>query len=139
VTLHQKPHPEQEIYHLSSGAGAETYRQLTDALANARGRMKPLYWPGLAGPFSSTVDWLAPRRDGIGHAAALLKVFLPYLMWNTVFDNRRVVAEMGRAPTPFSSYCYPLLRFSRQNAFRYPYQDWPENTPAHAPAGEHAR
>ena len=37
---------------------------------------------------------------------------MPYLVWDTVFDNSRVVAEMGRAPEPFSKYCYPLLRFS---------------------------
>jgi nucleoside-diphosphate-sugar epimerase len=139
VMLHQKAHPEHEIYHLSSGTGAETYRQLTDTLANARGRMKPLYWPGLEGPFRSVVDWLAPRRDGVGHAAALLKVFLPYLVWNTVFDNRRVVAEMGRLPAPFSSYCFPLLHFARENGFRYPYRDWPQGTSAHAAAGGLAR
>ncbi len=126
VTLHQKPHPEHEIYHLSSGTGAETYRQLTDALATARGGMKPLYWPGLEGPFRSVVGWMSHRRDTVGHAAALLKVFLPYLVWNTVFDNRRVVAELGRAPAPFSSYCFPLFRFARENRFKYPYLDWPE-------------
>ena len=70
--------------------------------------------------------WLARRRDSVGHAASLLKVFLPYLVWNTVFDNARVVAEMGRAPAPFSSYCFPLLRFARENHFRYPYREWPE-------------
>ena len=139
VTLHQKPHPDHEIYHLSSGTEAQTYRQLTDTLANARGRMKPLYWPGLAGPFRSVVDWLAPRRDDVGHAAALLKVFLPYLVWNTVFDNRRVVAEMGRSPEPFSSYCFPLLRFARENGFRYPYRDWPQDAPGRSAAGEPAR
>jgi thioester reductase-like protein len=139
VTLHQKPHPEHEIYHLSSGTRSETYRQLTDTLANARGGMKPLYWPGLAGPFHSVVARLAPRRDGVGHAAALLKVFLPYLEWNTVFDNRRVVAEMGRAPAPFSTYCFPLLRFARENRFRYPYRDWPDGAPSHVSIGEPAR
>ncbi len=49
-----------------------------------------------------------------------MKVFLPYLYWNVVFDNSRVVAEMGRAPAPFSKYCYPLLKFSRENHFEYP-------------------
>jgi hypothetical protein len=42
-----------------------------------------------------------------------------------VFDNSRVVAEMGRAPEPFSKYCYPLLRFSRDCHFSYPYREWP--------------
>jgi thioester reductase-like protein len=126
VTLHQKPRPEHEIYHLSSGEGSQTYRQLTQALAQARGIMPPLFWPGLEQPFGWVVDRLSHRRDNLGFGASLLKVFLPYLTWNTVFDNRRVVAEMGRAPAPFSSYSFPLLRFSRQNRFRYPYRSWPD-------------
>src|ERR1700746_2038427 len=32
VHLHQKAQPEHEIYHLSSGTGSETFRQLTAAL-----------------------------------------------------------------------------------------------------------
>ncbi len=64
------------------------------------------------------VNALAGRAGKIGGLATLLKVFLPYLVWNTVFDNSRVVAEMGRKPAPFSQYCYPLLRFSRENQFR---------------------
>src|SRR5712671_3475184 len=47
VLLHQKQNPAHEIYHLSSGTGAETFGQLTQALANAAGKMQPLYWPGL--------------------------------------------------------------------------------------------
>ena len=50
---------------------------------------------------------------------------MPYLVWDTVFDNSRVVAEMGRAPEPFPEYCYPLLRFSRDTHFSYPYKPWP--------------
>jgi len=126
IELHLKPNPEHEIYHLSSGTGSETFRQLTDVLANARGRMKPLFWPGLEAPFRSSVNWLSHRRDSIGFAASLLKVFLPYLVWNTVFDNTRVVAELGRAPDSFSSYCFPLFRFARDNRFHYPYRDWVE-------------
>jgi thioester reductase-like protein len=129
VTLHQKARPEYEIYHLSSGQASETYRRLTAALAEARGAMPPLFWPGLERPFTWVVDRLSRRRDGLGYGASLLKVFLPYLVWNTVFDNTRVVAEMGRAPAPFSSYCFPLLRFSRQNRFRYPYRAWPHSAP----------
>jgi thioester reductase-like protein len=125
VTLHQKPDPAHEIYHLSSGTGSETFGQLTQALANAAGKMQPMYWPGLEHKFSSVVNWLANYRSGIGRSASLLKVFMPYLVWDTVFDNSRVVAEMGRAPEPFSKYCYPLLKFSREHHFTYPYREWP--------------
>jgi thioester reductase-like protein len=125
VALHQKPDPMHEIYHLSSGTGAETFGQLTRVIAQASGKMEPLYWPELERPFSSVVNWLAGYRGEFGRSASLLKVFMPYLVWDTVFDNSRVVGEMGRAPESFSKYCYPLLRFSRDCRFAYPYQEWP--------------
>ncbi len=127
VTLHQRPNPEHEIYHLSSGVQSQTFRELTAALAEARGKMRPLFWPELQGPFRRIAERLSRRRDNLGYAASLLKVFLPYLLWNTVFDNTRVVTELGRSPAPFSSYCFPLFRFAKENRFRYPYREWPEN------------
>jgi thioester reductase-like protein len=133
VTLHQKARPEHEIYHLSSGENSETYRRLTQSLAAAGGRMPPVFWPGLERPFRWGVDRLSRRRDNVGYGASLLKVFLPYLTWNTVFDNARVATEMGRAPAAFSSYSFPLLRFARENRFRYPYLPWPDASPARSP------
>jgi thioester reductase-like protein len=125
VALHQKPNPAQEIYHLSSGTRSETFAQLTRALAESAGKMEPLFWPGLERNFSAAVNWLSNSRGPTGRSASLLKVFMPYLVWDTVFENSRVVAEMGRAPEPFSKYCYPLLRFSRDQHFSYPYRPWP--------------
>ena len=129
VTLHQKPKPDYDIYHLSSGAESQTFRELTDALSRAQHKRAPGYMPSLERPFSGLVERLARRRGNLGHGASLMKVFLPYLVWNTVFDNSRVVREMGREPAPFSQYSYALLKFSRENHFSYRYQDWP------APAG----
>jgi thioester reductase-like protein len=134
IALHRKAQPEHEIYHLSSGRRSETFREVTDTLSSARGKMKPLFWPGLEGPFRSTVSLLSRRRDSVGFAASLLKVFFPYLVWNTVFDNTRVVDELGCAPAPFSTYAFPLLRFARENRFRYPYRDWPEESSTTVPA-----
>ncbi len=125
AVLHQKDKPEHDTYHLSSGTGSESCKQITNALAQSSGKMKPIYAPWLAGPFTSIVNSLANRRGNIGHGAALMKVFLPYIYWNTVFDNSRVVNEMGGAPAPFTKYCFPLLKFSRENHFQYPYETWP--------------
>ncbi|HWX38747.1 MAG TPA: SDR family oxidoreductase [Candidatus Sulfotelmatobacter sp.] len=125
VALHQKPNPAHEIYHLSSGTGSETFAQVTRALAESAGKIEPLFWPGLERNFTSVVNWLSNSRGTAGRSASLLKVFMPYLVWDTVFDNSRVAAEMGRAPEPFSTYCYPLLRFSRDHHFSYPYLPWP--------------
>ena len=125
VTLHQKQSTGFETYHLSSGENSETFVQLTDALANAQGKRGPVFMPSLERPSSKMVEALAGRAGKIGGLATLLKVFLPYLVWNTVFDNRRVAAEMGRRPAAFSQYCYPLFRFARENNFAYKYRDLP--------------
>lgn len=126
VAIHQKAEPAHGIYHLSSGTGSQTYQELTDALAAAGGWRRPAYWPWMGRAFSRTVDWLSSRRGAVAHGASLLKVFWPYLDWNTVFDNSRIVAEMGELPAKFSSYAFPLLKFSRQNRFHYPAKPWPK-------------
>jgi thioester reductase-like protein len=125
TTLHLKERPEFDIYHLSSGRESQTFRELTDALASARGKRRPMFVPGFARPFSAVVDVLANRGGAVGYGASLMKVFLPYLLWNTVFDNTRVTGELGRKPVPFSRYSYPLLKFSSDNRFAYKYQEWP--------------
>ncbi|HEX6907844.1 MAG TPA: hypothetical protein VF154_14610, partial [Terriglobales bacterium] len=125
VTLHQKPKPDYDTYHLSSGVASQTFRELTTTLARAQHKRAPMYMPSLERPFTGAVQRLSRRRGKLGFGASLMKVFLPYLVWNTVFDNTRVVREMGRQPAPFSQYSYPLLKFSRDNHFSYRYQDWP--------------
>jgi thioester reductase-like protein len=126
VTIHQKEKPDHDIYHLSSGAGSQTFKVLTDALARAQGKSGPVYLPSLERPFTSVLNFLSNRRGtAIGYGASLLKVFIPYLVWNTVFDNARIVAETGQQPAPFSDYCYPLLKFSKEGHFTYAYEEWP--------------
>jgi thioester reductase-like protein len=132
AALHQKQKPEHEVYHLSSGVHSETFVELTEALAKAQGKRGPMFVPGLERPSAKMVDALAGRAGKIGGLARLLKVFLPYLVWNTVFDNTRVTAELGRQPAPFSQYCFPLLRFSRENNFEYKYRGWPTGTASDA-------
>jgi nucleoside-diphosphate-sugar epimerase len=125
ATLHQKDQPQYDTYHLSSGRQSQTFRELTTALAAAQNRRGPIYMPLLERPFAETVNWLANRKGAVGHGAALMKVFIPYLTWNTIFDNTRVVSELRRKPVPFSQYSYPLLKFSRENNFSYIYKPWP--------------
>ena len=129
-TLHMKTEPQHDTYHLSSGNGSQTFQELTQALAAEQNKRGPVFLPVLEKPFASVVNTLAKRKGPVGHGAALMKVFLPYLTWNTVFDNTRVMTEMGRKPAPFSQYSFPLLRFSREHNFEYPYQPWPESARA---------
>jgi thioester reductase-like protein len=125
ATLHQKDLPKYETYHLSSGRSSETFRELTAALAAARQKRRPVFLPFTEKPFSGSVNFLSSRKSPLGKGASLLKVFMPYLVWNTVFDNTRVTTELGRKPVPFSEYSFPLLKFSRENNFEYNYQPWP--------------
>jgi len=87
-----------------------------------------MFMPFLEKPFESVIDFLARRKSPVGHGAALMKVFMPYLVWNTVFDNTRATSELGRRPVPFSQYSFPLLKFSRESNFSYSYQGWPATT-----------
>ncbi len=129
VTIHQKEKPLHNIYHLSSGTGSQTFKELTDALSQARGKGGPVYLPTLEKPFTRVNNWLADNLRGnvIGSGATLLKVFIPYLVWNTVFDNTRITRETGQQPAAFSQYSYPLLQFSKAGNFTYPYKEWPKS------------
>ena len=106
---------------------ARRLADLADVVAGQRAqhRRGPVYVPRLQRPFSALVERLSRRRSNLGYGASLMRVFLPYLVWNTVFDNTRVVNETGRHPAPFSQYSFPLLKFSRENRFTYKYQEWP--------------
>jgi len=123
--LHQKDQPQYDTYHLSSGTSSQTFRQLTTALAAAQQKRAPMFLPFTEKPFTESVKFLSNRKGSLARSASLMKVFMPYLVWNTVFDNTRVTTELGRKPAPFSQYSFPLLKFSRENNFEYPYKPWP--------------
>jgi thioester reductase-like protein len=125
AALHVKERTQYDTYHLSSGRESQTFKQITESLAAAQGKRGPIYLPFMEKPFDRTVNLLCHRKGPIGNGAALMKVFMPYLTFNTVFDHARVTAELGRKPVPFSQYSYPLLKFSRETNFTYRYQPWP--------------
>ena len=125
ATLHMKANPQFSIYHLSSGTASQTFKELTTALAASQNKRGPIFMPGFEKPFTGAVNSLSNRKGSIAKGAALMKVFMPYLTWNTVFDNTRVITELGREPVPFSKYSYPLLKFSREGNFTFTYQEWP--------------
>jgi thioester reductase-like protein len=125
ATLHQKADPQCDTYHLSSGTDSQTFRELTTALAAVQNKSGPIFMPSLAKPFNGTVNWMSNRKGKIGYGGSLMKVFMPYLLWNTVFDNTRVTTELKRKPVPFSQYSFPLLKFSRESNFSYKFQEWP--------------
>src|SRR6266496_1366360 len=102
ATLHQKDQPMYDTYHLSSGTSSQTFRDLTTALASAQQKRKPVFLPFTEKPFAGSVNFLSNRKGPLGYGASLMKVFMPYLVWNTVFDNTRVTSELKKRPVPFS-------------------------------------
>ncbi|MCB9506950.1 MAG: SDR family oxidoreductase [Myxococcales bacterium] len=132
VKLHMADRPAHTSYNLSAGAASETYRTIVDAMMQAGHRRRPpLFAPRLQAPFERVIESLsnAPKGSPVALPASLFKVFLPYLTYDTVFDNSRVVEAMGEAPAPFSSYAYPLFRFASETGFKYPHRPWPEGVP----------
>ncbi|HLG21075.1 MAG TPA: SDR family oxidoreductase, partial [Bdellovibrionota bacterium] len=128
VTIHQKEKPKYDIYHLSSGTASLTYRQIVDALRDQGHPNRHLFLSVLSKPFDRTVGALAamPKAWGISQAASRMKVFLPYLTFNTIFENQRVKEELNEAPVLFSKYAFDLLQFAKRVRFSYPYRSWEE-------------
>src|SRR5258707_1933313 len=51
-TLHQKERPEHETYHLLSGGGPQTFREITKAPGAAQAKRAPGIWPVSERPVS---------------------------------------------------------------------------------------
>jgi thioester reductase-like protein len=126
AALHRRERPAHDTYHLAAGIHSPAYRDITRTLAAERRGREPVYVPALERPFASAVRVLSRRGPhALRRGAALLDAFLPYLVWNTVFDNARVVGEVGSPPAAFPAYCGALLRFARAHHFRYPAAPFP--------------
>ncbi|MCB9701601.1 MAG: SDR family oxidoreductase [Myxococcales bacterium] len=127
IAAHMRERPKYDAYNLSSGALSLTYREIVDHMERQGLGVRHVFAPRLEGTFSGAVNALmsTPRKWGVSLPASLMKVFLPYLTFNTVFDNSRVIDELGEAPRPFTDYALPLFRFASEGGFSYPYKPWP--------------
>lgn len=132
VELHQRERPAHGVYHLSAGEASESHATIMDALRLGGRPVRHVFVPALETPIGTAAGLLSrtPRRLGIARAAAMMNVFWPYIVFDTVFDNTRAVTELGEAPVPFSHYASALCDFAIANGFRYPYVPWPESTPS---------
>jgi nucleoside-diphosphate-sugar epimerase len=118
--LHLKEKLAHDIYHLSSGNSSETCRDVAQAMAETLGR-KARFAPWMIPGIKASADALASSKakNAATLVGSLVSVFLPYILWNTVFDNTRVTTEIGSSPTPFTRYCGPLYTWSKQQRFKY--------------------
>lgn len=125
--IHTKDAPAHDCYHLSAGTMSPTTREVGEALVRGTGRRPPRFVRPMEKPFAAIVDRLASGPRGkVSLMASLLKVFLPYVTNDVVFDNARVVAELGEAPVPFPEYCAELYAWAKSVRFAYPYVPLPD-------------
>ena len=127
--LHSKDRTNHEIYHLSGGVASPTGRQMRDALGK-----RFVFAPQLDRGFGRLVRLAdravrsrsAPKavRGAKGFTGAI-DVFWPYIRYDTVFDNRRAVEELGEAPVSFLEWGPSLLAWAAAHDFRYPHLPTP--------------
>lgn len=128
VEIHQRPAPKYDAYNLSAGDASPTYHEIMMGLLD-RGFGRPRrFIPALGEPCEMLAGLLmhTPRSWKVAYPASLMKVFFPYLLADTRYENRRVIEELGVIPRPFPSYAYEFLRYTEDHRFRYPYRPWPE-------------
>lgn len=126
ASLHLKTAPEHEIYHLSSGLASPTSEAIAKAMLKSAKRRGPVFLTPMEKPFAAVVDRLSSGPRGqLSLMASLLKVFLPYVTNDVVFDNTRVTEELRVSPVPFTEYCGPLYQWAKSVRFQYPYEPLP--------------
>lgn len=126
--LHLKDDTKWERYHLSSGTRSYcTPEQIGEALSAIGMRFRLM--PSASSAFEVGVRGLnrLPRSFKAQRVGALLKVFWPYITFDTLFDNTRVCTELGIEPTPFPDYCAGLFEFATGVGFKYPYVPLPQH------------
>jgi len=124
ATLHMRDHLPHSIYHLSSGKSSKTMGEIVEALATHLGRRPAKFLPELQGSFQTILRGLRalPGRNSVTRLGALLQVFLPYITYNTVFENERVCHDLGTSPVAFTEYCGRLYDYATSVDFSFPYQ-----------------
>lgn len=123
--LHVAASTRHGIYHLSSGTAAPTAQEIGAALADLGVTMRFAPWLGGSADKAFRAMNRLPRGNGLQAVGALMKVFWPYITYDTVFDNTRVTTEIGKMPTPFPAYVVPFYAWVKSHGFRYPYRPLP--------------
>lgn len=123
--IHTMKDPSFQIYHLSAGKDAPTAAEITHRMADDLGRRRPKFIPGAEASFERLIDTMngVKKRNMVSAIGALLKVFWPYISYDTVFDNTRAIADTGERPTVFTEYAADLYRFAKQVKYQYPYRE----------------
>ncbi len=119
--LHLEKKPAFERYHLAAGENAPRARDIADALRGTSLGLR--FAPRLAPGFGVLVRGMnrLPRGNAAQAIGALLKVFWPYIVYDTVFANHRATEALGRPPAPFPAYCAGLFEWATSRRYTYPH------------------
>lgn len=115
-----RPRLRHQCYHISAGeTGSITARRITEFLDGFYGRSEPIQlFP--QSEWTSAVKKRFVQTHDQRAAAMRLRPYLPFMNMNTVFDNRRLVAELAHAmphnPDPLSYMGTLLRQFSLADA-----------------------
>lgn len=122
--LHVRDDLVHDTYHLSAGAESRTIGEIAEALSVALGKRVPRFAGRLAVPFEKTMEAVAnlPPAGGLRRIGALMSVFMPYMMADIVYDNRRTSAVLANVPTPITAYGPDLYHWAKSVSFEFPYQ-----------------
>jgi thioester reductase-like protein len=116
--LHVKPQLRHRAYSLSAGAGSATFASIAEAM---RGTRRVRFVEPLSAPFEWSVRAMNRLPRGPAQQlGAVMKVFWPYITYDTVFDNTRVVQELGRRPARFEAYCADMYAYAKQVGLKNP-------------------
>jgi thioester reductase-like protein len=127
--LHLRQDLVHDTYHLTAGTESRTVGEIAEAFSLDRGKRAPRFATRLARPFERTMEAFAslPKGAKLQRVGALISVFLPYITADIVYDNRRTVAALATAPTPFTAYGPRLYRWSKSVNFEFPYAPLPQD------------
>jgi thioester reductase-like protein len=128
--LHLKDKTQHMRYHLSAGEASPTGHQIDEALRSIGKRLR--FAPVLKSPFHLAVRGMnrLPRGSRLQPVGAVMKVFWPYITFDTVFDNSRVTSELDLPAPSFTDYGAALFEYATRNRFAYPYLPLPDRREA---------
>ena len=126
-TIHLKRELKYDVYHLSSGTASPTAREMAPVFSRASGKRAPVMVPSMLGATQMAFNAIAslPQKNDLTLVGSLFKVFLPYITYDTVFDNRRAVEELGKSPARFVDYGPAFTSWARSQHYRYAYRPLP--------------
>jgi len=121
TAIHLKEDPEHTTYHISSGVDSPSLRDIIKTLKGPSAIMPTLFIPLLLKPFSLLIHCISisPRIFGLKKLGWLIRVYLPYVTYDTVFDNSRIVNELNISPASFLKYGKELFDWARKNGYQF--------------------